>query len=160
MPRLAAALVLIGLLVSGCGGDDESTTTSSTTETTGTSGATGATGPSGAEDADSASGGAVDVEAIVSCLDDAGFDPSEPEDAELEGQSAQRITVTAGDLPENGSVYIFESEQAAAKADDAVQLSVNVFKETSGPVTAVLITAPSGSEGDEAKEALGDCIAG
>ncbi len=157
MPRFAAVLILTVLLFAGCGDDDETPTAAPE----GASGATGATGASGAEQDGGADPNATaDIDAISSCLDDAGLEPGEPEDVDLEGEPAQAITITAGDLPENGTVYVFESAGSAKKADDAIQLSINVFKETSGPVTAVLITSPSGSEGDEAKEAVSNCIAG
>lgn len=117
MPPAGIALVvaLAAMLVSGCGGDDESTV--STTTAAGTTGASGASGASGA------GGDQTDIKDITTLLEDAGFEVKQQSGTDLDvvgtDLSAEAGIVAsragAGDVV----VQIFASEDDAATAKQA-----------------------------------------
>jgi hypothetical protein len=89
----------LALAVSACGGDDETTTTSTD------AGATGATGVAGA---------VITADDLVSCLGDAGLEASVDSSpvTGLEGQH-EKVYVAIGDSEQGAVLAVFESAEAA-----------------------------------------------
>jgi hypothetical protein len=105
----ALALTIVAFAAAGCGGDDESTV--STTTAAGTTGASGASGASGAGDQEA------DIDEISSRLEDAGF--------EVKQQSGSDLEVVGTDLSAEGGIVASRSGagdvvvQVFASGDDA-----------------------------------------
>jgi hypothetical protein len=101
---LCGALVALALGVSACGGDDE------TTATTTDAGASGASGVTGA---------VVSADDIVSCLGDAGLEATVDSPVTgLEGEH-EKVYVAIGDSEQGAVLAVFESEEAAEAESEA-----------------------------------------
>jgi hypothetical protein len=128
--RFALAVAACALALSGCGGDDEETTTSTTTTTTGTTGATGATGDEGTETA----GGVPTAKEVTACASKIEGAKASDVDGDID-VSVPALELDAGVPPTGGAPATGETRiefhasfinlvffEDSAEAEDAIKL--------------------------------------